>query len=323
MAPEKATAGRPATPDRGGAVRRKLGDEALALADRVLDEARDHAPYELVDAARRLEARIAPVDLGEEIAQERDFGEVVDREQPGAQPVVDVMGIVGDVVGQRRRLRLAAGEGRELQILLGGVVEDRERHAGSGVARRRAAVGPEQRAVVLDQALERLPGEVQPVERGVAPLEPGHEAKRLGVVVEAAERRHAVGERVLAGVAEGRVAEVVRQRQRLGEILVEAERAGERAGDLADLDRMGEPGAVVVALVEDEDLGLVLEAAEGARMDDAVAVALELAAGRRGRLAVQPTPALPRVAGIRRPPTLAGPLQGPSPIAATRRRTYL
>src|SRR4051794_41365307 len=75
-------------PDRGGAVRRKLGDEALALADRVLDEARDHAPYELVDAARWLEARIAPVDLGEEIAQERDFGEVVDREQPGAQPVV-------------------------------------------------------------------------------------------------------------------------------------------------------------------------------------------------------------------------------------------
>ena len=113
------------------------------------------------------------------------------------------------------------------------------------------------------------------------------------------------------------------QGEGLGEILVEAERAGERAGDLADLDRMGEPGAVVVALVEDEDLGLVLEAAEGARMDDAVAVALELAAGRRGRLAVEPAPALPRVAGIRRPPTLAGPLQGPSPIAATRRRTYL
>ena len=86
---------------------------------------------------------------------------------------------------------------------------------------------------MLDQALQRLPGEVQPVERGVAPLEPGHDAQRLGVVVEAAERRHAVVERVLAGVAEGRVAEVVRQRQRLGEILVEAERAGERAGDLA------------------------------------------------------------------------------------------
>ena len=86
---------------------------------------------------------------------------------------------------------------------------------------------------MLDQALERLPGEIEPVESGVAPLEPGDDAQRLGVVVEAAERRHAVVERVLAGMAEGRVAEVVRQRQRLGEILVEPERAGERAGDLA------------------------------------------------------------------------------------------
>ena len=48
---------RPAgTPDRVGAVRRKLGDAPLALADHVLDEAGDHAPHELVDAARRLEA---------------------------------------------------------------------------------------------------------------------------------------------------------------------------------------------------------------------------------------------------------------------------
>ena len=35
----------------------------------------------------------------------------------------------------------------------------------------------------------------------------------------------------------------------------------------------------MVALVEDEDLGLVLEAAKGRGMDDAVAVALEIAAG--------------------------------------------
>ena len=102
---------------------------------------------------------------------------------------------------------------------------------------------------MLDEALERLPGEVEPVERGVAPLQPRHDPQRLGVVVEAAEGRHAVVERVLAGMAEGRVAEVVGERQRLGQILVEAERAGERAGDLADLDRVGQAGAVMVALV--------------------------------------------------------------------------
>ena len=82
-------------------------------------------------------------------------------------------------------------------------------------------------------------------------------------------------ERVLAGVAEGRVAEIVAEPDRLGQVLVQAQRPGDRAGDPAGLQRMGEPGPVVVALGGDEDLGLVLEPAEGLGVDDAVAVALE------------------------------------------------
>ena len=79
-------------------------------------------------------------------------------------------------------------------------------------------------------------------------------------------------------MAERRMAEIVRERQRLGEIFVEPQRAGERTRDLRHFERVGEPGAVVVALVEYEHLRLVLEAAEGRRMDDAVAVAAEGAA---------------------------------------------
>ena len=85
-------------------------------------------------------------------------------------------------------------------------------------------------------------------------------------------------------MAERRMAEVVRQRQRLGEVLVEPERARQRAGDLGDFERMGEPGAVMVALVIDEHLRLVRQPAERGRMDDAVAVAPEVVAGRAGRL---------------------------------------
>ena len=103
--------------------------------------------------------------------------------------------------------------------------------------------------------------------------------KRMAVVVEAAVAGHAGVERVLAGMAEGRVAEVVGERDRLGEVVVEPERARQRPGDLRHLDRMGEPGAEMVALVMDEHLGLVGEAAEGGRVDDAVPVALELACG--------------------------------------------
>ena len=72
----------------------------------------------------------------------------------------------------------------------------------------------------------------------------------LGVVVEAAIVRHRRIERPLAGMAEGRVAEIVGERQRLGQVLVEPERARQRAGDLRHLERMGQAGAVVIALID-------------------------------------------------------------------------
>ncbi len=111
-------------------------------------------------------------------------------------------------------------------------------------------------------------------------LELGDDAQSMAVVVEAAVGGHAGVKRLLAGMAEGGVAEVVGERHRLGEIVVEPERARKRPGDLRHLDRMGQPGAEMVALVMDEHLGLVGETAEGGRMDDAVAVALEFGARR-------------------------------------------
>ena len=50
-------------------------------------------------------------------------------------------------------------------------------------------------------------------------------------------------------MAERRMAEIVGQRQRLGQVLVDAQRARQRARHLGDFERVGEPGAVVVALV--------------------------------------------------------------------------
>ena len=98
---------------------------------------------------------------------------------------------------------------------------------------------------------------------------------------------HAGVERVLPRMPEGGVAEVVAKRDGFGEIVVELESARERAGDLRHLDRVGEAGAEMIALVIDEHLGLVGEAAEGGRMDDAVAVALEFGPRRRRRLGNQ------------------------------------
>ena len=84
----------------------------------------------------------------------------------------------------------------------------------------------------------------------------------------------------------GCVAEVVGQRDRLDEVLVQPEGTGDGARDLGDLDRMSEAGAEHVAFVVHEDLGLVLQAAERAAVDDPVAVALERAPVR-GRVLLE------------------------------------
>ena len=94
------------------------------------------------------------------------------------------------------------------------------RHSG-----RRLAAGDQQGTVMLDEPFQRLPGQVQPVECGIAALELGHNAQALRVMVEAAKAMHRLVERLLAGMAERRVAEIVRQRDRLGEIFVEPQGA--------------------------------------------------------------------------------------------------
>ena len=95
------------------------------------------------------------------------------------------------------------------------------------------------------------------------------------VVLESAVRLHQAIQRALAGVTERRVPEVVRQGDGFGQVLVQAECARQGARHLRGLHRVRQARPVVVALVIDEDLGLVLETPEGARVDDPVAVALE------------------------------------------------
>ena len=239
-----------------------------------------------------IEPRIGGADIADDFAGQRDGGDVVDAEQLGAQPIVDIVGVIGDVVGERRRpAPRALGKLHNCRSCRARIVEDRLRHAVLAVAGQRLARAVGERAVVLDQPLQRLPGEIEPVEGRIAALQRGHHAQRLRIVIEAAERREAFVERALAGMAERRMAEIVGQRQRLGQILVEAERTGQRAGDLRHFERVGEPGAVMVALVEHEHLGLVLEPAEGGRVDDAVAVAAEGAAAFARRLRMQPAAA--------------------------------
>ena len=71
-------------------------------------------------------------------------------------------------------------------------------------------------------------------------------------------------ERSLAGMTERSVTQIVGQDDGLGEVFVEPERARDGAGNLSALQAVRETRSVVVPFVIDEDLGLVLEAPEGA-----------------------------------------------------------
>src|SRR5918995_4509451 len=64
--------------------------------------------------------------------------------------------------------------------------------------------------------------------------------------------------RVLAGMAEGRVPDIVAQRDRLCQRFVEAQRRGDRARDLRHLDGVRQACHEMIALRVHEDLGLVL-----------------------------------------------------------------
>jgi hypothetical protein len=94
-------------------------------------------------------------------------------------------------------------------------------------------------------------------------------------VIEAPGLGHCILQCILAGMTEGRVAEVVRQAQSFGQVLVQPKRPSDRAADLRDLDAMCEADAVMIAVGSDEDLRFVAEPSKRDRMNDPVAVALK------------------------------------------------
>ena len=95
-------------------------------------------------------------------------------------------------------------------------------------------------------------------------------------------------ERFFAGVCERRMPDIVNEGEGLRQIFVEPEHVRDCAGDLRHLDRMGQAVAEMIGDAGREDLRLVFQTAKSARVDDAVAVALEGVAVRMPGLGISP-----------------------------------
>ena len=147
----------------------------------------------------------------------------------------------------------------------------------------------------MRDAVAHFPRQVQPL---AIVLEHVDDAKALLVVVEAAG--HELVEHALAGVSERRVTQVVPQRDRLGQLLVELKHFRDGARDLRHLERVRQPRAIVIAGRREEHLGLVLQAAERLAVDDPVAVALKRRAHVVFRLVSQAAARLGAFRGLRR-----------------------
>jgi hypothetical protein len=101
----------------------------------------------------------------------------------------------------------------------------------------------------------------------------------VAVVIEATLASKRRLQRILTGMAERRMADIVCETQRLGEVLVQRQGPRDRPADLRDLEAVRQADAKVIAVGGHEHLGLVAQATEADRVDDPVAVALESIAG--------------------------------------------
>ena len=231
---------------------------AARLRHQIVHPNADQAAHHFGDEARAAERRKIATHAIDGFGHERGLSrQLFQRKKPGVNAVIDIMIVVGDVVRQRRHLRFQTRERAQFQRMNRIILADI-----TGQIRQRPPLA-QQRAVVLHQPFQRLPGKVQSVEARIALLELCHEPQRLRVVIEAAIGLHAGVQRALAGMAEWRMAEVVRQRQRLGEVFVQPQDTRAGAGNLRHFQRVRQAGAVMVALMGDENLGFLLQAAEG------------------------------------------------------------
>ena len=130
---------------------------------------------------------------------------------------------------------------------------------------------------------------VQAGEVRITPLELLDDPQRLPVVAKPRRLAQAAVERLFAGMAERRMADIVLHGQGLDQVFVQPQRPGERPGDQIHLDRVRQPAAMIVAQFAGENLRLVAQPAIGGAMDDAVAIAGERGAVGMRRLGMPPT----------------------------------
>ena len=246
IAGENADQRPPASRTSSGDPRRKRCEPPRGFGDHVLDHARDRRRTSSCTSRGAVELRMfAGECLASMSRHQRHRREVVELEKFRAQPVVDVVGIVGDIVGDRGGLRFGAGVSPEVEVQR---LRQSLRSTGGtpllAIARRpgcrsRSVSGP----LCLTSPSSVSQVRLRPSKSGIAPLQ---RASRP-----AASARCGRSRRWPRGSGRARVSPAWpnggwprswASASASRKILVEAERAGERAGDLGRPRAYGSAG---------------------------------------------------------------------------------
>ena len=122
----------------------------------------------------------------------------------------------------------------------------------------------------MDYAVAHLKGEIK---SSAAVFQLFHDAQALREMSEI--RVEIFLQNAFAGMSEGGMPEIMPERRRLAEILIESQTARYSLCNLRHFKRMRQPRSVVVVLGREENLRLVHEPAKGFRMDYPVPVTLK------------------------------------------------
>src|SRR5271163_1357556 len=125
--------------------------------------------------------------------------------------------------------------------------------------------------------------------RGVPLLEVLDNAQGMKIVVKAeAVLAHGGVESAFPRVSKRRMPDVVDQREGLGQVLIQAKRTRNRAGDRRDLESVRQAATEMVGIAVGKNLRLASHASEGTGMGHASAIALEGTAIGMDTLRVRP-----------------------------------
>src|SRR5258708_19038048 len=212
---------------------------SACFQNHVLNHARDKRADSFVYTTPRVDARMLHINRIEKVADKRHSGNVAEREQIGAQAIVNVMRVVSNIIRKRRHLRFGARISPQFQVLNLRIRNNRRRSAMPDITPYGDPCTIHQRTVMFDQPFERFPTQVKAVERSVTALKICHDTQSLRIVIETAVTREALVQRPLASVSEWRGSKIMGKSQRFAEGFIQPPRPRQRSCGLGALYPLG------------------------------------------------------------------------------------